>query len=83
MRRDVDLLIEDLRNRGDFLNSKIVFQSPGVVTDSELMYEAANRLQAIEVLEKELEEANSRIKELEKEAIGIRYLLKRKGILIE
>ena len=83
MRRDVDLLIEDLRNRGDFLNSKIVYYSPGIALDGELMYEAASRLQQIEVLEKELEEANLRINELEKEAIGVRYLLKRKGILIE
>lgn len=76
MRRRIDLVIEDLRTRADVLNSKVVFASPGVITDSQLMIEAANRLQAIEILENEVES-------LKKEAERVKSLLKRKRILLE
>jgi SMC interacting uncharacterized protein involved in chromosome segregation len=83
MRRRIDLVIKDLRERADFINSKIVFVTPGIVTDGMIMSEAADRLQAVEILEKELEEAQEEIASLKKEAKSVRSKLKRKGILIE
>lgn len=64
MRRNINLVIEDLRSRAEYLIKKTVYVSPGVITDGQLMLEAANRLQAIEILEREIEAANKLIDEL-------------------
>jgi len=60
MRRDVSLLIEDLLNRVDEIRLTVDHYTK----DQQLMNEAANRLLAIEVLERELEEANKEIESM-------------------
>lgn len=64
MKRKISIVIEDLRTRAEILDKKTIFVSPKLITDGQLMLEAANRLQAIEILERELEIANKQIEEL-------------------
>ena len=71
MRRRVDILINDLRTRAAVLCATEESIQQGYSTDYQLMHEAANRLQAIEVLEKELDEAHNLIDELRDKIISL------------
>lgn len=66
MRRKVNILISDLRSRAAIRTAGICIDTNDLkfLSDAQLMDEAANRLQAIEVLEKELEDAYNLIDEL-------------------
>ena len=61
MRRPTTTLIENLRSRAEVLRSQATFESLGFVHDHLLMEEAANRLQAVEVLEQQLQAAQQQI----------------------
>jgi len=55
MRRDINLVIEDLRQRAsNLLSQEPSFLAVDISSLAELLFEAANRLQAIDVLEDEL-----------------------------